>query len=132
MHHEHQEEPRADEVEAAQGGRCHQGDPHLRTSEEHPDLHWHPQVLDLGDAGHPCDVSLRVLREHLGLGLVEPQVPHAIEALELLDGLGHLWLGVGQDEHVISKGQEVASVHHVLQLLGLPQRLLEVHIEQHG
>ena len=75
---------------------------------------------------------MRVLREHLGLGLVEPQIPHAIEALELLDGLGHLRLGVGQDEHVVGKGQEVPSVHHVSELLGLPEGLLEVHVEEHG
>ena len=41
------------------------------------------------------------ISENLGLSLVQPQIPHFAEAVELLYGLGHLRLGVGEDEHVI-------------------------------
>ena len=77
----------------------------------------YPQVLDTGHAGDACDVTLLVLRKYLGLGLVQPQIPHFTEAIELLYGLGHLRLGVGQDEHVIRKGQEIASPYHLFELL---------------
>ena len=48
------------------------------------------KILDAGHAGDACDVTLLVFYEYLRLGLVEPQVPHLAEAVELLNGLGHL------------------------------------------
>ena len=55
----------------------------------------YPQILDTGHTGDACDITLLVLREYLGLGLVEPQIPHFTEAVELLDRLGHLRFRVG-------------------------------------
>ena len=45
-----------------------------------------------GDARYLGDV---VLREYLGLGLFEPKIPHFAEAVEFLNGLGHLRFRVG-------------------------------------
>ena len=55
----------------------------------------YPKILDISHAGDACDVALLVLRKYLGLGLVEPQIPHFTEAVELFDCLGHLHLRVG-------------------------------------
>ena len=79
-------------------------------------VHRYPEIFDISHAGNTCNVALLVFRKYLGLGLVEPQIPHFAEAVELLDGLGHLHLGVGQDEHVVRESQEVASPYHLLQL----------------
>ena len=85
-------------------------------------------MVGTGDASDLGDV---VISEHLGLGLVQPQIPFPIEALQLLDGLLHLCLGVGQYEHVICEGQQVPPVDHIPQLLGGAQCLFQVDIEQH-
>ena len=54
VHRQHQEEPGADEVEAAQGGHPHQGDLDLRLGEEHPHLHRHTygRSRDLKEGRH--------------------------------------------------------------------------------
>ena len=80
-------------------------------------LNRYPEIFDISHAGDAGNVALLVLRMHLGLILVEPEIPHFTEAVELLDGLGHLRLGVGQDEHVIRKGQEITSPYHLFELL---------------
>ena len=90
------------------------------------------KILDTGHAGNARDVAQLVLREHLGLGLVKPQIPHFAEAVELLDGLGHLRFRVGMYEHVIRKCEEVTPPHHFLQLFCSAQCFLQVDIEQHG
>jgi hypothetical protein len=81
------------------------------------------------DAGDICNV---VLCEHLRLGLVELQIPHTAQVVQLLYSLLHLRLGIGQDQHVVCEGEQVASVDHLSQLLRCSQCLLQVHVEQHG
>ena len=90
------------------------------------------QVLNAGHAGDACDVTLLVLREYLGLGLVEPQIPHFAEAVELLNGLGHLRFRVSQDQHIIRKREEIPPVDHFQQLRCGSQCFLEVDVEEHG
>ena len=80
------------------------------------------------DAGDICNV---VLREHLRLGLVELQIPHTAQVVQLLYSLLHLRLGVGQDQHVVRECEQVASVDHLSQLLSCTQCLFQVHVEQH-
>ena len=67
-------------------------------------------------AGDTCYLGYILIGEHLGLGLVQPQIPYLIEAVQLLDSLLHLCLGVGQDEHVVGEGQQVTPVNHLSQL----------------
>ena len=80
-------------------------------------------------AGDTCNIGYVVVGEHLGLGLVQPQIPYPIEVVQLLDSLLHFCLGVGQDKHVVSEGQQVTSVDHFPQLLGGAQRLFQVDVE---
>ena len=54
--------------------------------------------------GMPAIVGDDVLSQYLWLGLVKPQVPGATQVIQFLDGLRHLGLGVGQDEHVVGEG----------------------------
>ena len=93
---------------------------------------WHAEVLDMGVTWDACDIGDVVLREHLGFRLVQLQIPHSAEVIELLDRLGHLRLGVGQDQHVVGERQQVTSVDYLSQLLGGAQRLFEIDVEQHG
>ena len=86
-------------------------------------------MVGTGDA---CDVWYVVISEHLGLGLVQPQIPYLIEAVQLLDSLLYLCLGVGQDEHVVGEGQQVTPVDHLPQLQGGAQGLFKVYVEEHG
>ena len=58
----------------------------------------------MGGTGDACNVGDVVLREHLRLRLVQPQVPPATEVVQLLDGLRHLSPGIGLDEHVVGEG----------------------------
>ena len=67
-------------------------------------------MVGTGDAS---DLGYVVISEHLRLSLVQPQIPHLIEIVQLLDGLLYLSLGIGQYKHVISKGQQVAPVDHI-------------------
>ena len=96
------------------------------------DVYWHTKVLYMGITGDACDIGDVVLREHLRLRLVQLQIPRSAVIFKLLDRLGHLGLGVGQDQHVVGERQQVAPVDHLSQLLGGAQRLLEVDVEQHG
>ena len=48
-----------------------------------------------------------------------------------MNGLLHLCLRVGQNQHVIREGQQVASVDHLSQFLGGAQCLFQVDVEQH-
>ena len=59
----------------------------------------------MGSAGDASDIGYIVISEHLGLGFVQPQIPNPIETVQLLDSLGHLCLGVGQNQHVVGEGQ---------------------------
>ena len=77
------------------------------------------------------DLGYFVISEHLRLSLVQPQIPHLIEIVQLLDGLLYLSLGIGQYEHVICEGQQVPPVDQHPQLLGGAQCLFQVDIEQH-
>ena len=86
-------------------------------------------MIGTGDTSY---VRYVVVSEHLGLGFVQPQIPHPIEVVQLLNGLGHLRLRVGQDEHVIRKGQQVTSVDHLPQFRRGTQCFLQVNIEEHG
>ena len=83
-------------------------------------------------AGDACYLGDFVIREHLQLALVQPQIPHFIEVVQLLDGLSHLRLGVSEYEHIICEGQQVTPVDHVPELLSGPQGLLQVDVEEHG
>ena len=58
-------------------------------------VHRYPEIFDISHAGDTCNVALLVFRKYLGLGLVEPQIPHFAEAVELLDRLCHLRFRVG-------------------------------------
>ena len=77
------------------------------------------------------NLSYVVISEHLGLGLVHPQILYPIKAVQLLYSLLHLCLRVGQDEHVVSEGQQVPPVDHLPQLLSGTQCLFQVDVEQH-
>jgi len=79
-------------------------------------MDWHTKVFDFQCAWNPGDIGGLILRQDLRLGLVQLQVPRGGEAFQLLNGLGHLSLGVGQNQHVIRKRQEVPPVDHFSQL----------------
>ena len=86
----------------------------------------------MGGARDAGDVRDVLLREDLRLRLVQSQIPHTIEVVQLLDGLGHLRLRVRQNQHVVCEGQEVASSDHFFQFFSGTQCLFQIHIEQHG
>ena len=70
----------------------------------------------MGGTGDTSDIREVVISQHLRLSFVQPQIPDSIKVVQLLDSLLHLCLGVGQDEHVVSEGQQVTSVDHLPQL----------------
>ena len=91
----------------------------------------HSQVLDVVCAGDASNLSDVVIGEHLGLGLVQTQIPYLIEAVQLLDSLLHLCLGVGQDKHVVGEGQQVTPVDHLPELQGGAKGLFKINVEEH-
>ena len=95
-------------------------------------VNWHTKVLDFQSTWDSGDIGGLILRQDLRLGLVQLQIPRGSKAFQLLDRLGHLSFGVGQNQHVIRKRQEIPPVDYFPQLRCCPQSFLEVHIEEHG
>ena len=82
------------------------------------------EVFDLPHAGHAFDVVFLALGQDLRLGLIHAEVPLGFELFQAPDDLAHLRLGVGEDEHVVGEGEEVASVADLLQFLAGLQGLV--------
>jgi hypothetical protein len=67
----------------------------------------------------------------MGLGLVHPHNPYPVEIIKLLDCLGHLLLGFGQDQNVVTARPQVTPVKNLSQLLGFPNCFRKVDVEKH-